>query len=326
VNGSPRFRIAVLDDYQRVATGAADWASLGGDVSVVPFHDHVGDHTSLVDRLEPFDGVVVMRERTAFPRRVLEGLPRLQILVTTGRANAAIDVDAAAELGVVVSGTEGWRGMTATVELTWGLILGVARSIPREDAVIRHGGWQEGIGTGLAGKTLGIVGLGNLGSLMPPIARAFGMSVCAWSRNLDVRRAAELMVEPLEHDAFFASSDVVTVHMKLSERSRAYLGRDELRLMKRSAYLVNTSRGPIVDEAALVEALRANGIRGAALDVYDEEPLPIDHPLRRLPNVLLSPHSGYVTRESYTEYFTQVVEDLAAFRAGAPIRLLTGGR
>jgi phosphoglycerate dehydrogenase-like enzyme len=265
-----------------------------------------------------------MRERTPFGRSVLERLPSLRLLMTAGSANAAIDVTAARELGIVVSGTTGRSGGVATTELTWALILSLVRSVPHHDAAVRHGGWQVGLGPVLRGKTLGILGLGNLGPLMLPVARALGMEVVAWSRNLTDQRAHEVGVVRLDRADFFATSDVVTVHLKLGTRSVGYVGRPELRLMKPTAYLVNTSRGPVVDEAALVEALREGWIAGAALDVFDVEPLPLDHPLRSLPNTVLSPHMGYVARESYGEYFASFVEDVRAFLAGTPLRVLDG--
>jgi phosphoglycerate dehydrogenase-like enzyme len=316
------FRVAVLDDYQQVALSLGPWRQLDPSVEVTCFHDHVDDRQQLINRLQPFDAVVAMRERTAFGRDVLSCLPALRLLVTKGMANAVIDVAAANELGIVVCGTGGWAGATATVELTWALILGLARDVPKEDAGIRHGAWQLGIGTQLGGKTLGIVGLGNIGSLIPPVGRALGMRVTAWSRNLSDERAAEVGVDRLGHDEFFSTCDVITGHLKQSDRSLGYVGREELRMMKPTALLVNTSRGPVVDEAALLEALERRWIAGAALDVYDREPLPVDHPLRYLPGTLLSPHMGYVTVESYAEHFTQAVEDIAAFVDGAPLRVL----
>jgi phosphoglycerate dehydrogenase-like enzyme len=320
----PRARIAVIDDYQRIAASMADWSVLG-DASVSFFHDHVTDPEQLVHRLEPFDIVVAMRERTAFPREVLDRLPRLRLLVATGMHHSAIDFAAATERGIVVCGTQSWVGATATIELVWGLILAAARRIPAEDQAIRNGGWQIGAGMVLAGKTLGIVGLGNLGALMPPVARAFGMRVIAWSRNLTDGRAAEVGVDRVDHDEFFATSDVVTVHLKLSDRSRGYIGAGELQRMKPTAILVNTSRGPVVDEDALIDALRHRRIGGSALDVFDREPLPIDHPLRTLPNTVLTPHIGYVATDSYRDYYTQAVEDIVAFWDGAPVRRLDGG-
>jgi len=316
------FRVAVLDDYQRVATTVADWSVLGSDVEIVVFHDHATDEEQVVRRLTGFDAAVAMRERTPFPRSVLARLPDLRLLVTTGMANAVIDLDAARELGVTVCGTGGWAGAMATIELAWGLILAVARNIPAEDAGIRHGAWQVGIGTELGGKTLGIVGLGNLGPLMVPVARALGMEVVGWSRNLTDERCADVGVRRLEREEFFATADVVTVHLKLGDRSIGYVGRDELRRMKPTALLVNTSRGPVVDEAALIEALRQRWIAGAALDVFDREPLPADHPLRHLPRTVLSPHMGYVSTESYRTHYGDAVEDVATFLAGSPVRVL----
>ena len=315
-------RVAVLDDYQRVAESATDWSILGDDVAVTFFHDHVDEPGQLVNRLASFDVVVAMRERTPFPGEVLRQLPKLRLLVATGMHHSVIDFDTAAELGIIVCGTQSWRGATATIELTWGLILGLARGIASEDAAIRNGGWQIGLGTLLEGKTLGIVGLGNLGSLLPPVATALGMRTVAWSANLTDERAAEVGVARVDHDELFASSDVISVHLKLSPRSHGYVGRAEFELMKPTALFVNTSRGPVVDEAALLDALRARRIAGAALDVYDREPLPADHPLRSTPNVLLTPHIGYATRETYRDYYGQAVEDIVAFRQGHPLRLL----
>lgn len=318
-------RVAVLDDYQGVAPEMADWSSLGESVEVTVFRDHLSDPEALIRRLEPFDIITAMRERTPFPRTILERLPNLRLLVTSGPVNAAIDIDAARELGIVVSGTVGRNGIPGTVELTWALILASARSLVREDALVRAGGWQHGVGTVLSGRTLGIVGLGNLGSRMIPVAQAFGMEVTAWSRNLSKERAAELNVTALDHDQFFKSADVVSVHLKLSPRSAGYIGRDELRLMKRTAFLVNTSRGQLVDEDALIEALESGAIAGAGLDVYNVEPLPAEHRLRSLPNVVLSPHMGYVTQQTYRDYFGGYVEAIGSYLRGAPIRVLTAG-
>ncbi len=317
------FRVAVLDDYQQVAATMTDWGRLGDDVEVVFFHDHAGTADQVVARVRGFDAVVAMRERTAFPREVLARVPGMRLLVTTGMANAAIDLEAAAELGITVSGAGGRAGAEATTELTWGLIFALARHIPAEDAAIRHGGWQRGIGQVLHGKVLGIVGLGNLGPRMAPVARALGMRVIGWSRNLTAERAEEVGIERVAREELFSTSDVVTVHLKLGDRSRGYIGRDELRLMKPTALLVNTSRGPVVDEGALIEALSQRWIAGAALDVYDVEPLPADHPLRHLPGTVLTPHIGYVAVQSYRSWFEQIVEDIAGFREGRPVRVLT---
>ena len=315
-------RVAVIDDYQRVAEHSTDWSVLGDDVTVTFFHDHVDEPRQLVNRLTSFDVVVAMRERTPFPGAILRRLPNLRLLVATGMHHSVIDFEAATELGITVCGTQSHQGATATIELTWGLILGLARGIATEDAAIRNGGWQVGLGSILHGKTLGLVGLGNLGSLMPPVAMALGMRTVAWSANLTDERASEVGVERLDHDEFFATSDVISVHLKLSPRSHGYVGRAEFDLMKPTALLINTSRGPVVDESALLDALRARRIAGAALDVYDREPLPADHPLRRVPNALLTPHIGYATVETYRDYYGQAVDDIVAFRRGHPLRVL----
>jgi phosphoglycerate dehydrogenase-like enzyme len=315
-------RVAVLDDYQRVAERVTDWSVLGHDIVVTFFHDHVDEHRQLVNRVGPFDIVVAMRERTPFPEDVLRQLPNLRLLVATGMHHSVIDFDAATELGITVCGTQSRRGATATIELTWGLILALARGIASEDAAIRNGGWQIGLGMMLEGKTLGIVGLGNLGSLLPPVATALGMRTIAWSKNLTDERAAEVGVARVDHDEFFATSDVISVHLKLSPRSHGYIARAEFEFMKPTALLINTSRGPVVDEAALLDALQCRRIAGAALDVYDREPLPPDHPLRHLPNALLTPHIGYATVETYRDYYGQAVEDILAFRQGQPLRRL----
>jgi phosphoglycerate dehydrogenase-like enzyme len=304
-------RVAVLDDYQQVARELGPWEELGADVDF--FADHVAGDDALVERLEPYDAVVAMRERTPFPRARLERLPNLRLLVTTGMGNASIDVGAAAELGIVVCGTRSLASPTA--ELTWGLILAVTRGIVAEDRAVRDGGWQHTIGPELAGRTLGIVGLGRLGSRVAEIARAFEMEVIAWSQNLKAPEA-------VAREELFARADIVTIHLKLSGRTRGLIGAADLARMKPTAYLVNTSRGPIVDEAALLDALHGGRIAGAALDVYDVEPLPRDHPLRTAPNTVLTPHIGYVTTGTYELFFRDAVEDVAAFVAGEPVRVL----
>ena len=319
------YRVAVLDDYQGVALEMADWSSLGDSVEVTVFRDHISDPDALIRRVQNFDIITAMRERTPFPRAILERLPNLRLLVTSGPANAAIDIDAARELGIVVSGTVGRNGIPGTIELTWALILASARSLVREDALVRAGGWQRGIGTVLSGRTLGIVGLGNLGSRMIPVGRAFGMEVTAWSKNLSKEHAAELSVTALDHDEFFKTADVVTVHLKYTPRSAGYIGSNELSLMQPTAFLVNTSRGPIVDEDALIEALETGSIAGAGLDVYHVEPLPLEHRLRSLPNVVLSPHMGYVNQQTYRDYFGGYVQAIASYLQGSPIRVLTEG-
>ncbi len=312
-------RVAVLDDYQDVARGLADWGSL--PVEVVVYRDHLADEGAVAARLKDFDVAVAMRERTPFPRTLFERLPRLRLLVTTGMRNASIDLRAAADRGVVVSGTAGLPSPTA--ELTWALILALVRHVPREDRATRDGRWQETLGVTLAGKTLGVLGLGQLGSRVARVGKAFEMDVLAWSQNLTAERAAVVGATLAgSRDEVLARADVVTIHLVLSERTRNLVGARELALMRPTAFLVNTSRGPIVDERALVAALRAGAIAGAGLDVYDEEPLPPDHPLRRLPNTVITPHLGYVTEETYRVFYPQAVEDIRAYLAGAPVRVL----
>jgi phosphoglycerate dehydrogenase-like enzyme len=314
-------RIAVLDDYQSVAATYADWSQVNEPLEVVEFSDHLDDEEALAARLEPFDVVVAMRERTPFPRSLLHRLPNLKLLVTTGAKNASIDIAAARELGITVCGTGAHP--SGPVELTWALILAVARHLPAEDADVRAGGWQRTVGTDLAGAALGVFGLGRLGEKVARIGAAFGMDVVAWSQNLTDERAAEVGVRRVERDELFATADVVTVHLVLSERTRGLIGPAELALMKHTAVLVNTARGPIVQEAALIEAIREGRLAGAGLDVYDIEPLPVDHPLRELRNVVLTPHIGYGTRGSYAIYHGEAVEDVLAYLAGSPVRVMT---
>ena len=298
----------------------ADWSSLPAGTEVHTFSDHLDDIEAVAERLREFEIVVAMRERTPFTRDLLEKLPRLELLVTTGSQNAAIDVEAARELGAIVCGT-GSLGF-ATAELTWGLILALARQIPAEDRAVREGGWQVALGMGLRGGTLGILGLGNLGTQVASIGAAFGMDIVAWSQNLTAERAQEAGAELVEFEELLARSDFVTIHLKLSDRTRGLIGTDELAAMKESAYIINTSRGPIIDEDALVEALEAGSIAGAGLDTFDREPLPLDHPLRSLPNTVLTPHVGYVIEEGYRGYYGDAVEDIAAFLRGSPVRVI----
>jgi phosphoglycerate dehydrogenase-like enzyme len=313
-------RIAILDDYQRVALSMADWSVLGSGVSVQPFHDRIGSEDALAERLRTFNVIVAMRERTPFPGTLIARLPSLRLLVTTGRRNASIDVEAASARGVVVSGTS--MLSTPPVELTWGLILSLARHIPRESAAMRSGSWQTTIGAGLHGKTLGVIGLGRLGTDVARIGKAFGMQVIAWSQNMTRETTDPLGVELVSKDLLFQRADVVTVHLVLSDRTRGLIGERELGMMKPSALLINTARGPIVDAQALVHALRHSVIAGAGLDVFDEEPLPVNHPLRRLENALLTPHLGYVTVDNYRLAYGEAVDDIRAFLAGAPVRVI----
>lgn len=313
-------RIAVLDDYQGVALQMADWSALPKEARVQVFRDHLKDRDAVATRLREFEVVCAMRERTAFPRALLQRLPSLKLLVTTGMGNAAIDVQAATDLGIVVSGT-GALGYP-TAELTWGLILALLRNIPAEDRATREGKWQVSLGIGASGKRLGVIGVGRLGSQVCAVGKAFDMDVVAWSQNLTPERAAQYGARLVPKDELLRTSDIVTIHTRLSDRTRGLLGARELAMMRPTAYLVNTSRGPIVDEAALVDALRHKRIAGAGLDVFDEEPLPPDHPFLRLDNAVLTPHLGYVTRESYEQFYQETVEDIRGFLSGEPVRVL----
>jgi phosphoglycerate dehydrogenase-like enzyme len=316
-------KVAVLDDYQRVALSYPYWSTLPSSVEVVPFHEHVPDVDELATQLAPYDVLVAMRERTALPGALLARLPRLRLIVTAGMANAAIDLAAARARGITVCGTD--SAATGTVELTWALILSVVRDIPRADAVLRTGGWQAGTrpGADLAGATLGVLGLGRLGSRVAAVGQAFGMRVVAWSANLTAERADEVGVSLVGKEELLSTSDVVTVHLRLGERTRGLIGASELASMRPSAYLVNTSRGPIVDQDALVEAVTSGRIAGAGLDVYDVEPLPAGHPLLALPNTVLAPHLGYVTAGTFDGFYRGIVENIAAFHAGEPIRVIS---
>ena len=312
-------RIAILDDYQDVARDMADWDSLNMEVAV--FNQPFSDSRAAVNALAGFDVVVAMRERTAFPAEVIQSLTDLALLVSAGpAANAAIDLDAAHDNGITVCHT-GYSS-TPTVELTWALILAAARNLTVESDSMRSGGWQRSVGVGLAGKTLALLGLGRIGSLVARIGQSFGMDTVAWSPNLTEQRAAEHGVTAVSKQELFSDADILTIHLGLGDSTRGIVGTAELHAMKPSAMLVNTSRGPIVDEAALVAALRTETIGGAALDVFDIEPLPADHVLRSLPNVLLSPHLGFVTREQYRAFYSDAVENIVAFEAGRPIRVL----
>jgi phosphoglycerate dehydrogenase-like enzyme len=314
------FRVAVLDDYQNVALKMGDWSVLDGKAEVMVFSDHIDDENRLVDRLHGFDCIVAMRERTPFTRELLSRLPNLKFLVTTGGANAAIDVKAAAERGIPVSATRSVPHPTS--ELTWGLILSLVRRIPQESAALKAGRWQVGLGGRLRGDVLGVLGLGRLGAAVARVGKAFGMEVIAWSQNLSAERAAEHGAFLVSKEELLERSDVLTIHLALSERTRGLIGAAELARMKPTAYLVNTARGPIVDETALVDTLKRRAIAGAAVDVFEREPLPLDHPFRELDNILLTPHIGYVTEETYRIYFPDVIENIQSYPEGAPIRLL----
>ncbi|MFA6298168.1 MAG: D-2-hydroxyacid dehydrogenase family protein [Nocardioides sp.] len=314
-------RCVILDDYQQVATSYADWSELDG-VEVTSLTEHL-EGEALVDALAGATVAVVMRERTSVTRTLLERLPELRLVVTSGMRNAAIDLDACRERRVVVCGTT--SRSTPPVELTWALVLGLVRHLSTESRALREGGpWQSTVGVDLAGSTLGVVGLGKIGRRVAEVGQVFGMDIVAWSPHLTDDRAAEAGVRRAASLVdLMAQSDVVTLHLVLSETTRGLVGEAELAAMRPSAHLVNTSRAGLVDTGALLDALRAGRIAGAGLDVFDEEPLPLDHPLRSLPQVLATPHVGYVTAGNYRTYFTEAVEDIAAWRAGSPVRLLT---
>jgi phosphoglycerate dehydrogenase-like enzyme len=315
-------RIALLDDYQDVALKMAPWERLPATCKVVAFQDHLDAEDAIVERLSGFDAIMAMRERTPLTSQLLRRLPRLKLIVTAGMRNASIDMDAARRQGIVVSGTAGLPYPTA--ELTFGLILAWARSIALEDRELRGGRFQTTLGRGLNGKTLGIIGLGTLGSRVAKIANAFEMQVLAWSQNLTDERAQAAGATRVEKDELLKRADYVTLHVVLSDRSRHLIGARELALMKPTACLVNTSRSAIVDEAALVKALNDRTIGGAALDVYPVEPLPADHPIRSAPNTVLTPHLGYVTEETYRIFHDQALEDVEGFLKGQPVRVLNG--
>lgn len=311
-------RLAVLDDYQGVALAMGPWGRVP-HVGTAVFRDTLADEGALAARLAPFDAVLLMRERTPVPASLLARLPNLRLLITTGERNRAVDAEACKARGVVFCGTESVGA--PTVDLTWGLILGLLRGIPEQQASLRAGAWQgTPLGRGLEGRTLGVLGLGKLGARVARVGQAFGMKIVAWSQNLAPERAAEVGAERVEKRELFARADVVTIHLVLSERTRGLVGEAELGAMREGAILVNTSRGPIVDQGALLAALREGRIGGAGLDVFDEEPLPPGHPLLAAPRTLLTPHLGYVTEENYRAYFRGAVEAVEAYEAGSPIR------
>lgn len=308
-------KIAILDDYLGIALETADWSGL--DVTV--FRDHVADPDRLVERLQPFDVICPMRERAPISRQVIEGLPNLKLIATTGMRNAAIDMTAAKERGVCVTGT---GGAPPTAELAFALIMACAKRIPEESRAMRRGQWQTVLGRPLKGSTLGLLGLGKLGAQVAGFARAFDMNVIAWSQNLTQERAAECGATLVDKATLIAQSDFLSVHVVLSKRTRGLIGADELRAMKPTAYVINTSRGPIVDEDALYAALAAGEIAGAGLDVFGIEPLPADHPIRSLDNVVLTPHSGYASEETFQTFYRETVECIRAWQAGEALRVI----
>ncbi|PHH38837.1 D-2-hydroxyacid dehydrogenase family protein [Pseudomonas putida] len=313
-------QIAVIDDWQDVARDVVDWSVLDsiGDVTFV--HDYPADNVTLAERLSQYQVICVMRERTRFDQELLQRLPNLKLLVTGGMRNAALDMQAAAGLGIKVCGTDSYKH--AAPELTWALIMAATRNLVNEANSLRAGGWQQGLGGDLHGKTLGILGLGSIGQKVAQFGQVFGMRVIAWSENLTAERAQQAGVTWVSKQQLFEQADVLSVHLVLSERSRGLVDAQALDWMKPTALLVNTARGPIVDEAALIKALQKQKIAGAALDVFDQEPLPELHPFRTLDNVLATPHVGYVSRQNYAQFFAQMIEDIQGWAAGSPLRLL----
>jgi phosphoglycerate dehydrogenase-like enzyme len=314
-------RCAILDDYQNVALAMADWSKVTGEVDIEVFDRHLGSADNVVATLQSFAIVCAMRERTPFPRAVIERLPALKLLITSGMRNASIDLGAAKDHGVAVCGTDSFGNGTAAIAT--GLMIDLARRIGYENARLKAGTpWQSAIGLDLEGMTLSLLGLGKLGARMAGIGRAFGMNVVAWSENLTEERCRAAAAAYVGRDDLFRRADFLSVHLQLSERTRGLIGARELALMKPSAFLINTSRGPIVEEAALLAALRERRIAGAGLDVFDIEPLPLGHALRTLDNVVLTPHLGYVTEQNYRTFFAGMVDDIRAFLDGKPVRRL----
>jgi phosphoglycerate dehydrogenase-like enzyme len=304
-------KISILDDYQNVALKVADWSALSRRAEVTVFNDHVANPSALVERLLPFDVVCVMRERTPLPREVLQHLPRLKLIASTGSRNASIDMEAAKELGITVTAT-GYRS-SPTIELTWALILASLRGIVHENNSIRNGGWQKSVGQDLSGKILGVMGLGNIGGQVARIGLAFGMKIISWSENLTPEIAEAAGARLVSKDELFRQADIVTIHLILSGRTKGLVGAAELALMKPTSRLINTSRGPIVDEPSLIKALRSHAIAGAAIDVFDEEPLAAEHPFRSMDNVLATPHIGYVTEGLYRTFYEDTVANITAW-------------
>ncbi|GGJ09703.1 D-2-hydroxyacid dehydrogenase family protein [Neoroseomonas lacus] len=316
---APIKRLAILDDYQGVAMSMAPWETLAG-VEVTVFRDTISEPAALVQRLAPFDAILAMRERTPFPRALIERLPNLRLLITTAARNRSIDAAACAEKGIVFCGTPSFGD--PTTDITWGLILNLMRDLPAQQASLRAGGWQTSVGWGTEGRTLGVVGLGKLGARAAKVGLALGMKVIAWSTNLTEERAAEVGVTRVDKATLLATADVVTLHLILSDRSRGIIGAADLAQMKPTAFIVNTSRGPLIDQDALIAALKAGTIAGAGIDVYDTEPLPPGHPMLSAPNTMLTPHLGYVTQQNYRAYYEGTIEAVLAFNAGAPVRVI----
>ena len=315
-------RIAVINDYKNLARDSADWTQLSSNHSVDFYTDFLASGAPAAARLAPYDIIVAAREETLFDRALVEQLPNLKLLITHATRNAAFDMAALAERGVTVCGT-GYGFANATVELAWGLILSLFKRIPAEDRGVREGAWGVDLPLGLTGKTLGVLGLGDLGSSVAVVGKALQMNVIAWSQNLTDARCAEIGVTRVSKENLFRQSDVISIHLVLGTRNRGLIGAPELAMMKPTAYLINTSRGPIVDEAALIEALQTGVIAGAGLDVFDVEPLPADHPLRSVPNTVLTPHLGGRTKENFAARYQDCLEDVLAWLDGNPVRVMT---
>jgi D-3-phosphoglycerate dehydrogenase len=318
----PQYGCAVLDDYQNVAMSMGDWSTLASDIKLKVFNEHLGGAENVVKALADFEIICAMRERTPFPRAVIEKLPKLKLLITTGMRNASIDVAAAKERGIAVCGTPTTGNPTSAI--AFALMLELARRVGYESARMRAGTlWQSTVGLDLEGLTLGVLGLGKLGTRSAQIAKAFGMKVIAWSQNLAADKCAQAGVGYVAKDELFRQSDFITIHLVLSDRTRGLVGARELALMKASACLINTSRGPIIDEPALIAALREKKIAGAGLDVFDVEPLPLDHPFRTMDNVVITPHLGYVSVQNYRTFYSAIIEDIRAWLDGKPVRVLS---
>ncbi len=318
-------KLAILDDYARVALDSADWSAVRGKCEISVFDRHLSE-SEAAHLLQPFDVLCTVRERMSLPRSLLERLPALKLITIIGPSLPNLDMAAATELGIIVSHSNAAnpaavRAMNATPELTWGLMIATVRHLTHESRRMREGAWQSTVGVMLAGRTLGLLGLGRIGTRMAEYGRVFGMTVVAWSQNLTAEAAAAVGVRRVEKDDLFRLADVLSIHVRLSERTRGLVTARELALMRPEAYLINTSRGPIVVEADLIAALRAKRIAGAGLDVYNEEPPPADHPFRALDNVTVTPHLGYVTRETLSVFYSDTVEAVLAFANGAPIRV-----
>jgi phosphoglycerate dehydrogenase-like enzyme len=314
-------RVAILDDYQGAALKSADWSPVYANAEIVVFRDHLDSEDALVKRLYPFDAICVMRERTPLTAEIMRRLPNLQFIGSNAPYNVSIDLDAARRQGVIVSGTGGRAN--GAPELTWALILAAARHLPAEHASVRSGGWQVGVGADLEDSTLGLLGLGKVGARVAAVGRAFGMRVIAWSQNLTDEAAEAVGVRRVDKTTLLRESDWLSVHLILSDRTRGVIGAPELAQMKASSWLINTSRGPLVDESALIDALYRRTITGAALDVFDTEPLPEGHPLRTLPNVLSTPHVGFVTQKTYRIFYEETVQNLVAWMNGSPLRVIS---